>query len=144
MLGVHSQTPVGTPAIPRALAKEAISASPSPSQLAMQAEFTVSAVLRVSTTDGKSTQKGKHVFSTSIHSHFEWEKGTTFLLNDRQCRGRPRAGRLSRVLQMKGLSPPDLHLRLTVPGRGSVPLRAETVAAPVAESPALAQDTVGV
>lgn len=103
MLGVHSQTPVGTPAIPRALAKEAISASPSPSQLAMQAEFTVSAVLRVSTTDGKSTQKGKHVFSTSIHSHFEWEKGTTFLLNNRQCRGRPRAGRLSRVLQMKGL-----------------------------------------
>lgn len=74
----------GSPAIPRALAKEAISASPSPSQLAMQAEFTVSAVLRVSTTDGKSTQKGKHVFSTSIHSHFEWEKGTTFLLNDRQ------------------------------------------------------------
>lgn len=42
-----TQTPVGTSAVPRALAKETLPASPPPSQLAMRAEFTVSAILHV-------------------------------------------------------------------------------------------------
>lgn len=87
-LGLHSQAPVGTSAASRALTKEAVPASPSPSQLAVSPEFTVSGCPScVSTADGESTQKGKHVFPTSIHSHFEKEKGTKFLLTDRQRRG---------------------------------------------------------
>lgn len=46
-LGLHFQTPVGTSAASRALTEEALPASLSPSQLAVRAEFTVSAVLYV-------------------------------------------------------------------------------------------------
>lgn len=78
-LGLHSQALVGTSAAPRALAEEAVPASPSPSQLAVSAEFTVSGRPScVSMADRESTQKGKHVFPPSIHSHFDREKGPRF------------------------------------------------------------------
>jgi len=91
--------------------------------------------------DRESTQKGRHVFPTSIHSHFDREKGTTFLLKDRQHRGQTKSWAAVRGPEDEG---PVLQAFSNPSGSwlSVSSLSAGTVTAPIAGSPTLARDTV--